>query len=200
MFGSIVISRNPVREFRQQAAQRSEEYKRVLMLTGTLLCLSGVIALLLPSLAGIGINLLIAVLLILLGGAAVFSGFGAQHAASRWPAIILGAVAALLGLFMLIQPLEGTVVLAGLLCAYFIADGLFGIMIAAQSRGTRLSWALGASAGLSLLLGLIILGILPEAAAWVLGVMLGVHLLADGVLSFVLAGRIRPVVEQDTVS
>ena len=81
--------------------------------------------------------------------------------------------------------------LASFLAAFFLIDGIIGIVAAIQAEDRTLGTSIGLGAAVSLLLGLIMLLMLPEAAPWLLGVLVGVHLIADGIFSLLLAGRLK---------
>ena len=187
MIGTIVITRHPLHVM----AENANRSRRLLIGIGIALCLVGLLALILPVAAGIGVDLMVGWLLLAVGVlAAAFSLSGGERR-HRWRGTAVAIGAAIVGLFLLLKPVTGTVVLASLLAVYFLVDGIIGIMATIQARRSGAAVAIGLGAAVSLILGMIMLAMLPSAAPWLLGVLVGVYLLADGVFSLVLAANIE---------
>lgn len=107
-----------------------------------------------------------------------------------WSAAIGGAVLAVLGVFMLRNPAIGAVTLTLLAGALFLAGGLARIVAAFQSPNHKV--ILTISGLVSIALGVYVL-INPAAATLVLlGVLLGVQILIEG-LTLITLGRLRLV-------
>lgn len=105
-----------------------------------------------------------------------------------WSAAIGGAVLAVLGVFMLRNPHIGAVTLTLLAGALFLAGGLARLVAAFQSPNHKV--LLTISGLISIGLGVYVL-INPAAATLVLlGILLGVQILVEG-LTLVTLGRIR---------
>ncbi|WP_448629839.1 HdeD family acid-resistance protein [Cellulomonas soli] len=107
-----------------------------------------------------------------------------------WSAAIGGAVLTVLGVFMLRNPVIGAVTLTLLAGALFLAGGLARLVAAFQSPTHKA--ILGLSSVVSIALGAYVL-INPAAATLVLlGVLLGVQILIEG-LTLITLGRLRLV-------
>lgn len=108
--------------------------------------------------------------------------------------LVAGALGVLLILFaisLLLQPLAGLVSLTILMAAFFAGVGVVRILLSMRMR-TRGGWGwLLASGVVSLALSLLILLALPEAALGLLGIFLGIELIAAGAASIVLGLRAR---------
>lgn len=105
-----------------------------------------------------------------------------------WSAAIGGAVLTVLGIFMLRNPVIGAVTLTLLAGALFLAGGLARIVAAVQSPTHKV--ILTISGVISIGLGVYVL-INPAAATLVLlGVLLGVQILVEG-LTLITLGRIH---------
>lgn len=138
-----------------------------------------------------------AVSVLLLGWTALLSGLvlavGALlriRSGGFWSAALGGAVLAVLGLFILRNPLVGAVSLTLVAGSLFLAGGLTRIVAAVQMPGARL--VLVVSGLVSVGLGLFVLLNLVTATFSLLGVLLGVQTVLEG-LTLLVAGRPRIV-------
>lgn len=138
-----------------------------------------------------------AVSVLLLGWMALFSGMLLLVSAllrigseGFWSAALGGAVLAVLGLFLLRNPGVGALTLTLLTGSLFLTSGLVRIFLGAQISEAR--WPLILSGGISVVLGLLVLFNLATATLTLLGVLLGVQTLLEG-LTLIIAGRLRPV-------
>ncbi len=109
-------------------------------------------------------------------------------------AVLGGAILAVIGLFVLRNPVVGAVALTLGAGVTFFVSGL-----------TRMAWAFGAEKGRLLLIisGLISLGLgfyvlfnLSTATLVLLGILLGIQTVLEGI-SLMLIGRVRPVNDAD---
>lgn len=104
---------------------------------------------------------------------------------------VLGALMALLGLSFLFNPLEGVVSLAMLVLILLAVSGIVRIFLASRMRSTRYFWAMLISGALSLFLAAYILVNFATVALPLLGILLGIELLFNGVGLVVLAFFVR---------
>jgi membrane protein HdeD len=105
-----------------------------------------------------------------------------------WIGLLGGALSLVAGLVFVRNP--GTTLLALSLAAgaLLITGGLVRIVLAVQERDQRVPLAFSGVVGI--VLGLMILNRWPDSALWLLGTVLGVQLVVDGLLLIVL-GRLR---------
>lgn len=106
-----------------------------------------------------------------------------------WTGILGGAMLIVLGLFILRNPLVGAVTLTLIAGAMFFSSGLtrvFGAMQATEARGLLIISGL-----ISIGLGLWVLFNLGTATLTLLGVLLGIQTVLEG-LTLVTVGRLRP--------
>jgi len=114
--------------------------------------------------------------------------------AGFWSAALGGALLTVLGLFILRNPAIGALTLTLIAGALFFTSGLTRVVVAFTQPTHRL--ALVVSGLLSLALGVWVLSNPIEAPLQVLGILLGVQILLEG-LTLIAIGRLRPVpVEQ----
>jgi uncharacterized membrane protein HdeD (DUF308 family) len=98
----------------------------------------------------------------------------------------VGLLALVAGVFLLANPLQGLISLTLLLGVLFLVTGLARLMMAFRMRDTPLFWLLLASGAVSTLIGIMVLGNIAAAATTLLGLLLGIQLLAEGVALVVL--------------
>lgn len=107
-----------------------------------------------------------------------------------WSAALGGAILAVLGLFILRNPLVGAATLTLIAGSLFFVSGLTRVLVAFQIVGARAPLIVSGLA--SIVLGLIVLLNMATATLTLLGVLLGVQTLLEG-LTVLAFGRWRPV-------
>ncbi|HEV7655534.1 MAG TPA: DUF308 domain-containing protein [Mycobacteriales bacterium] len=105
-----------------------------------------------------------------------------------WIGMLGGALALIAGLIFVTNTEVALLALSLAIGASMVTSGVVRLVAAVQHPEARS--ALVVSGGLSLVLGLLILNQWPKSALWLLGTLLGVQLVVDG-LTLVLAGRPR---------
>lgn len=106
-----------------------------------------------------------------------------------WSAALGGAILAVLGIFVLRNPLIGAVSLTLMAGSMFFASGLTRVLTASQSTQGR--WLLILSGIVSIGLGLWVLLNIGTATLTLLGTLVGIQTLLEGV-TLILVGRLRP--------
>jgi len=114
---------------------------------------------------------------------------GWKQPAQRWN-LATGAILAILGLGFVRNPGAGLLVLTLLAGSLLLAGGIIRLIAAFQPGAPRV--VLLFNSGVTLLLGFMVVNQWPLSAAWLLGAILGVQMIVDG-LTTALVGRIRPV-------
>ncbi len=92
------------------------------------------------------------------------------------------------------EPVRGSVVITLLLLVALVVCGVMRIVIALRHRELRLWWLMAISGFCSAVIGVLLFGALPWSGLWVLGTLIAVELLMQGVgwLQFGLALRRHP--------
>lgn len=111
-----------------------------------------------------------------------------------WSAILGGAMLVVLGLFILRNPLVGAVTLTLIAGAMFFTSGITRVVGALQT--TEGKALLIVSGLISIGLGLWVLFNLGTATLTLLGVLVGVQTLVEG-LTLIFVGRLRPVPREE---
>lgn len=163
------------------------------ILAGVLSLIGGFFALANPFSATLAAEWLAGWAFLFSGVAIAVSAFSNKSAGSWIMALIVGVFVVLLGLFLLANPLQGIVSLTVAVAFFLVAAGLGRILWAFQAEGGA-RWALILSGILSLVLGFMVFGNFAGAALTLLGILLGVELISNGVSLLVLgiAGKSQP--------
>ena len=156
-----------------------------------LFILLGLLAIIEPATAAVGIALLLGWLLIFGGVAhliATFRGGGVKRVLFQ---ILTAVVFVLGGLYILTHPLLAVSTLTVLLAVVILAEGIFDIISYIRLRRELPSGWLLFNGIIALILGGLIWAQWPSSAAWAIGTLVGVNLLMTGFtrLMFVMAGR-----------
>lgn len=138
-----------------------------------------------------------AVSVLLLGWIALLSGvilvvsaFFRIKTGGFWSAALGGAILAVLGLFMLRNPLIGALSLTLMAGSLFLASGLTRVITAGHFKEAR--WLLVVSGVVSIGLGLWVLFNIGTATLTLLGTLVGIQTLLEGI-TLIAVGRLRPV-------
>jgi uncharacterized membrane protein HdeD (DUF308 family) len=163
--------------------------RRWLLVSGALALVAGVVAIAVPIIASITAAIFIGWLLVFV------SVPMAVHAISdRAPVRALEALFTLIvGLYLVIFPLTGTVTLTFVLAVWFFASGVMSVLHAWQWRDAPYAWVSALSGALSVVLGFLIAASLPSSAAWAIGLLVGVNLIFWGMRALVAAQAIKHV-------
>lgn len=105
--------------------------------------------------------------------------------------VILGVMMLFLGISFIAHPLEGTISLALLVTILIGAGGVLRMFLAWQMRQTQFFWGMLVSGCFSILLAALILSDFERMSVNVLGVILGIELIFNGLGLVVLALFIR---------
>jgi uncharacterized membrane protein HdeD (DUF308 family) len=171
----------------------TEKHRKALRLEGVVILLLGILAILLPSVATLGIGLLIGVILLLAGllklkRVFLFRGF---------PGSGLSLIGALLltagGIALLVYPWEGLAVLTLILVVLFLFEAVGEMTYALQcSHLPAWGWIM-ASGVASLIIALLLLFHWPASAAWAVGLLVGINLLFTGTWLLVMSSTLKRV-------
>lgn len=148
---------------------------------GVLSIVAGIIAFVFPLAATLAAALLFGVLLLVTGVAQVIHVFGTEGWKGRAWMLVGGVLSVAVGLLIMLRPVAGALTLTLLLGIFFLIGGGIRAVMALGLRPER-GWGLLLANGiLGILLGVLVFSQWPEAAAWLLGIVLGVDLMFNGV-------------------
>lgn len=150
-------------------------------IAGILSLLGGLFALANPLAATLTAELLTGYLFILVGATMLVSIFWDTQWGSRILSLLLGLALLLLGFNLVAHPLKGVLSLTFLVAAMMLIAGVFRIMLALGAPNGRVRVVLILAGLVSLVLGTMIMVNFPWSATLVLGVLLAVELISNGI-------------------
>ncbi|MCA3440846.1 MAG: DUF308 domain-containing protein [Rhodobacter sp.] len=163
----------------------------LLLLAGLVAILGGLFALFNPIEATFAATRIVAVIFIIMGALQIVAAFGDLGLGARIWTAALGALAIVIGVWIIGNPIEGTMVLTWTIGLLFLVEGVVKIVLAFAARGTGYFWMLLLTGAVSVLLAGMILSRYPASALTVPGILLAVDLISTGVAMAVLALHFR---------
>ena len=166
--------------------------ENVFIVIGAVIALFGILALANPFAASLAITSFIGILF-LLGGIVqawiVFRGFVAQHRLSHGMIALLDIV---VGVWLLADPLSGTVSLTLVVGALFLIVGAVRLIVGFKLPHGNMRALLLLTGLASVVIGVLVFSDFQSAATSLLGVLLGVQLLLDGIGLIAIGLSARP--------
>jgi uncharacterized membrane protein HdeD (DUF308 family) len=164
---------------------------RALMLVGVLAILLGCVAILVPAVAAVGTAIFIGWLLLFVGAILVAAAFSAHSVGTLVLRLVWAILTVIVGLWLIVEPHNGTLTLTLVLGIYFLFMGLTRTTIAFVARGQPNAGLLGLSGVAGILIGVLILARFPSSADWAIGLLVGIDLIFAGwtLTSVALVGR-----------
>lgn len=147
---------------------------------GVFWSLLGVVAIATSVVATVATMLVFGVLLIM-AGIAQFADAVTHSSSDRVWQFVTAVLYSLVGLLLLIDPLEGAIGLTLLIALLFLLRGVIQLATAASGRrwGRTPGWRIVAGV-LNLLLAALIIAAWPEIGSWAIGMFVGIELLLGG--------------------
>lgn len=164
------------------------------LILGIVMLIAGTAAIIFPFFASLAVELLIGWVLLFSGIAGIVHAFSTR----KWNGFVLSLLIALLslgvGIVLLIYPLTGLLSLTLLITAFFLAGGIIRIVLALKLRPfDHWGWLLFGGI-LDLILATLIITQWPEAAALIVGLLVGIDLIFTGWIMLLLASATHRLV------
>ena len=167
----------------QVAVARSlHEHWLAFLIEGLVLLVLGLLAILIPPLATLGVTIVLGWLFLISGIMGLIATFWARQAPGFWWSLVSAALGTGAGLVLLARPVSGAVSLTLILIVFFVIEGVASIMYAMEHRqqlSGRWGWML-VSGCVDLVLATMIFTGLPGTAAWALGLLVGINMIFGG--------------------
>ena len=163
-------------------SQAVKAHWKAFLFEGILLVVLGVAALILPPLASLAITIFLGWMFLISGIGGLIVTFWARNMPGFWWSLLSAALAVVVGLVLLAQPVEGALTLTIVVGAYFLAEGVATIMYALEHRREltgRASWLL-ISGLVDIVIAFLVITGLPSSADWAIGILVGINLLFGG--------------------
>jgi uncharacterized membrane protein HdeD (DUF308 family) len=179
--GTVPAGASPMPQWALLTALPPSEIKaarRWLIAIGIVAVIAGIAAILVPIVASVTMTLFVGWLLMFWGvlGAVQAIRSPAPRSTKAWR-IVEAVLALLVGFYLVVLPLNGTITLTFLLAVWFFGTGLLSLSWAWQYRHSDRIAVPVIDGVLSLVLGLLIAVSLPSSAAWAIGLLVGFYML-----------------------
>lgn len=164
---------------------------KLLMGLGVLAIFVGCVAILVPAVAAVGTAIFIGWILVIAGAFLVAAAFSAVSIGSVLLRLIWAILTVVVGVWLIIEPHNGTLTLTLVLGIYFLFMGLTRIAVAFAGRGQPNAGLVGLSGFAGLVIGILILVKFPSSADWAIGLLVGIDLIFAGwtLTSVALVGK-----------
>lgn len=166
---------------------------------GLISTIAGFLALWAPFIAGLSVTVVVGLLLVATGVSQLIFAFKAGSIGKGLLTFVLGALAAVTGLYMALTPGVGLVSLTLVLAAYFFVAGISEVIGAFKmKRAKGWVWALFSGVA-SLLLGIMIWWQFPLSGTWAVGILTGIRMIFGGGWLIVLGSGFRAAAKAEQV-
>lgn len=161
---------------------------RIIWIIMALLAIAGgIFALLNPFAASLAATTIAAWLFLIFGVLQLIAGFRVPGVGAKIWTLLMGALMVYLGITILGHPLKGMITLTMMVGVLFLAGGITKIILAFSMEDRKFFWAILLSGAVSVILAVMVFSNFPQSASVVLGILLGVELLSDGIWSLAMA-------------
>ena len=183
------MSTNPnIDAKRQRVLTTAHDHWKALLFQGIAMLILGVLAITLPNIFTLEIELLVGWLLIVAGVLRTAVIFKKRHMPGFWWSLSNGVLVVILGVLLVARPLQGEVTLTVLMTMLFALEGIVAIVLAFEYRRYFPHWGWTMVGGLiNLALVYLIWTGWPNSASWVIGLYVGINLFFFGLPMIMLA-------------
>lgn len=166
--------------------------RTVLTFEGIIAIILGALAVALPGLFTLGVELFIGWILLIAGFIGIIRSFTIMHTPGFSAALAASIVYLVFGILLVAFPVTGILSMTILTAIFFIFSGIGQIVFAFQSKQVQ-GWVWFLFSGLiSLGMAAIIIFGFPGTAAWVIGLLVGINLIFFGFAMLAIAANMPP--------
>jgi uncharacterized membrane protein HdeD (DUF308 family) len=178
------MSANPpdLSQVRRAVSRSLHQHWLLYLIEGIVLVLLGAAAIIVPPLATLAVTILLGWVFLVSGVVGLFTTLWMRLAPGFWWSLVSAILGIVVGFMLLAMPLSGIFSLTLLLIAFFIIEGVASIMFALEHKrelSGRWGWML-VSGIIDLVLAVLIFAHLPSAAAWAIGLLVGINMVFGG--------------------
>lgn len=162
--------------------QNIRDHWRIFLIEGIILILLGIGAVLVPVVASLAVAIFLGWLFLIGGIVGAVTSLSRPNAPGFWWALLSAVVTIIAGFLLIGWPVAGVVSLTVVLAAYLVLEGIACMAFAFSHRGhmTR-GWGwLFTNGVIDLIMAGIIIWLLPVAAFWALGIIIGIDFIFGG--------------------
>ena len=182
-----------IEQVQQAVATSLHEHWVLFLIEGIILVVLGLIAIIVPPIATLAVELLFGWLFLLSGVVGLITTFWMRDAPGFWWSLLSGVLGIAAGIVLLVWPLSGVLSLTLVLIVFFTIEGIASIMYALEhKRELSGRWGFMLASGIiDLIIAAIILFGPPGSAAWALGLLVGINLAFGGAALIAMALHAR---------
>ncbi len=155
------------------------------------LILAGLLAIVVPPAAGIGVTIVVAWLVLLGGIAHLAIAWHIRSTGGLFWELLVGLLYLAVAIFMLARPVAGLASLTLLLSAYLFGKGVIVLILAYRIRHHAGSGWLFFDGVIALILGAMIALSWPWSSEWAIGTLIGISMLFAGITRLPMAMAAR---------
>ena len=159
-----------------------------------LMLFAGLLAIVIPAVAGIAVVVVVAWLLVFSGVAHLVFAWHTRTAGGMMWELLLGILYILVGVYTLLHPVAGLAALTLVLAIYLFAEGVLELILSFQLRSLSGSNWLLFDGIITLILAILIWRSWLSSTEWVIGTLVGISMLFSGVARLLLSLAARRVV------
>ena len=155
---------------------------RLFLAEGIILFILGILAIVVPPIATIAVEVLIGWLILMSGIVGMISTLRMRGAPGFWWSLLSALIGIVAGVVLLAWPLSGALSLTLILTVFLTLEGVVSILYALEhKRELSGRWGMMLFSGVvDLFLAGIIFAGLPGTAAWAIGLLVGINLVFGG--------------------
>jgi uncharacterized membrane protein HdeD (DUF308 family) len=155
---------------------------RLFLTEGIVLFILGILAIVVPPIATIAVEVLVGWLLLMSGIVGLIATLRMRSAPGFWWSLLSAVLGIVAGIVLLRWPLSGALSLTLILTVFLTLEGVISILYALEhKRELSGRWAMMLFSGvIDLFLAGIIFAGLPGTAAWAIGLLIGINLVFGG--------------------
>ncbi len=178
----MAIDQEDLKQIRAALTTSLHEHWGLFLSEGIILVILGIVALVLPGMATVAVEIVIGWVVLLSGIVGLISTYRMRSAPGFWWSLFSAALGIAAGIVLLGWPLSGVFSLTLILTVFLLFEGVASIMLALHHRRHASGkWGMLLASGIIdlILAAFIFLG-LPGTAVWILGLVVGVNMLFGG--------------------
>lgn len=156
-----------------------------------LIILAGIFAISLPLASGLAVTIVIGWLLVVSGVFHIADAFHAKGAASFLWRLLIGIVFIIGGLDIAFVPLRGLFTLTFVLAIILLVQGVISVIMFFRHRRMHGAGWILFNGLVTIFLGLVIWWDGPGAAVWIIGTLVGIHLIFNGISRLMIWTTVR---------
>jgi uncharacterized membrane protein HdeD (DUF308 family) len=182
-------------QIQRRVAASLHEHWVLFLVEGIVLVVLGLIAIVLPPIATLAVEILLGWLFLISGIMGLITTFWMRQAPGFWWALLSAVLGIAAGIVLLAWPLSGVLSLTLVLIVFFTIEGVASIMYALEhKRELSGRWGFMLASGIvDLILAAVIFAGLPGTAAWAIGVLVGINMVFGGSALIAMAMHARDI-------